>query len=705
MRWPTRTAALWKVSKRQELGKVNVLQIWSATRHAGNLLPSAPELFFTSRVAVSRFRELSHCLTYICRISGAAIMARKRKVPRSFEQSEPKRVTKFDVEERFDGSDDEFYQGRDKILLDESTVSKHRRRILDQEKGLQLSDEEILPYEDYEDEDEDDKIEEEELIQRGVREGFPEHEDDEDDEDESEEENWGTTRADYYGDDVIETEEQAKAEEEEAKRLHLKQMKNMTEADFGFDEHEWIDDQKDTQKRKPVTEKLPDARIPENASEEQKLQILVARYPEFLPLTEDFTGLQELKAELDQTADLISESIQRGAKVDDGLPVAIKRNALNTYLATISMYLAVVSTAIFSGGEQHRITAMPPPDLHDHPVISALARARQLWDEVEPLKVCKVVTASEEEMEETNPTTTSPRKPVIREINGHSKKADKRVKRLGEPATNILNERDVVGMTKFENRINGDVVKKKKRKPKPKSGKAILDLDTLLEQTHFDPEDSDFGDEQPLTKEQYAEKARKRKSLRFYTSQIASKANKRGHASRDAGGDDDLPHKERQKDRIERLNREAEARGRQNVDPADDFDGDDDNDNELIQQNVNDDYYNTLLNVKQQKKSDKQARTEAYAQAARAGATVYEEETVGPDGKRAITYAIAKNKGLTPKRSKDVRNPRVKKRKKYDEKLKKLNSMRPVYKGGEGRGGYRGELTGIKTNLVKSTKL
>ena len=78
---------------------------------------------------------------------------------------------------------------------------------------------------------------------------------------------------------------------------------------------------------------------------------------------------------------------------------------------------------------------------------------------------------------------------------------------------------------------------------------------------------------------------------------------------------------------------------------------------------------------------------------------------MGPDGKRAITYAIEKNKGLTPHRKKDVRNPRVKKRKKFEEKKKKLGSVRAVYKGGEGRGGYGGEMTGIKKGLVKSTKL
>ncbi|KAH0086960.1 hypothetical protein KCU60_g14429, partial [Aureobasidium melanogenum] len=105
------------------------------------------------------------------------------------------------------------------------------------------------------------------------------------------------------------------------------------------------------------------------------------------------------------------------------------------------------------------------------------------------------------------------------------------------------------------------------------------------------------------------------------------------------------------------------------------------------------------------KKSDKAAEAAAFREAAAQGGRVIEKEEVGPDGKRAITYAIEKNKGLTPHRKKDVRNPRVKKRKKFEEKKKKLASIKPVYKGGEGRGGYGGELTGIKKGLVRSTKL
>lgn len=62
----------------------------------------------------------------------------------------------------------------------------------------------------------------------------------------------------------------------------------------------------------------------------------------------------------------------------------------------------------------------------------------------------------------------------------------------------------------------------------------------------------------------------------------------------------------------------------------------------------------------------------------------------------------------TPADHETDRNPRVKKKLKYEKKKKALKSQRPVFDTGKKAAGgarYQGELTGIKKGLVRSRKL
>ena len=78
----------------------------------------------------------------------------------------------------------------------------------------------------------------------------------------------------------------------------------------------------------------------------------------------------------------------------------------------------------------------------------------------------------------------------------------------------------------------------------------------------------------------------------------------------------------------------------------------------------------------------------------------YDEEG---EEKRAVTYKMAKNKGLMPKRSKLQRNPRLKNRMKFEKATKKRKgAVRPIR---DQQRKYSGEAFGVNARVKKGVKL
>ncbi|KAF2768012.1 hypothetical protein EJ03DRAFT_138358 [Teratosphaeria nubilosa] len=578
-------------------------------------------------------------------------------------------------------SDDEFHMNRDELLLGEDRDTKRRRKAQEEEEFIQPSDEEVLDYSEDEAEDSDDqgdyvdaRDERQDSASAGEDNG----------ENEDEVGGWGTSKADLYGADEIETEEQALEEEAEALRLQKKQLQQMSAADYGFDESEWQGDAQDEgEGQDVVTEVLPQLQVTEDMGPAEKLKLLKSRYPEFEPLSKEFLSLQELHAALTEEV----KAVVGSATLTHTPAVVTKLRAASAYLGALTMYFSLLTSTTWESRDG--ALALPATQLRDHPVMDSLVQCRDLWQKASTLpddqRGIDDDDSEEEDSDEDIPEL--PIQKMVRKTRAErhqSATQARRAERIAKTEADLAN-------------LDALLAPKVSRNAKTKRA--------------ADEDDSDLGEEAPLTAREAQEKAQRKKSLRFYTSQIAQKANKRGTSGRNAGGDDDVPHRERLRDRQARLNAEAEKRGKgRDGDAAADLGGESDEDDarqaEQIRNEVDeDDYYDLVAARTAKKQSDKAALAEAQRQAALTGGQVREEETVGTDGKRKISYIIEKNKGLTPFRKKDVRNPRVKKRKKYDEKKKKLASMKPVYKGGEGRGGYGGELTGIKKGLVKSTKL
>ena len=570
---------------------------------------------------------------------------------------------------------------------------------------LEPSDEEVLAYSPTPSEDEND--EELELSPK-------EHDEDSEEQEAGDlDESWGPSKQDYYSADVIETEQDAAEEEEEAMRLQRKHLKNMADTDYGFDEGEWSIEEPTGSENDPskhvVTEVLPQFQVSDDVSFPERLKLLKGRYPEFEPLSKDLLDLQGRYHNISQEQD---ESHENGKSLIDGSDrsrqlhmnargrvLQVQHQALSLYLGALSLYFAfLTSTAADNDGQP--CLPLPATDLRSHEIMENLVDCRALWTKVKDMRVPEKET-KDNTKEESTPTIKETHAiktgalDAINDLNAtmakkqnenqvkKSFRSSKEVQAQAEAATRHAERMRRVEEELAElDELTSTKAPSGSRKPRSSTHRTSLDRD------------SDLGEEKRLTVEDFAEKAKRRKSLRFYTSQIAQKSNKRGAAGRDAGGDMDIPHRERLRDRQARLNAEAEKRGKK-ADDATALGGESDEEDDRQAREVRgengdaEDYYDVIAARSKQRKQDKRDRAQAHAQATKEGGRLIETGgDTGPDMKRPVGYRIEKNTGLTPHRKKDVRNPRVKKRKKFDEKKKKLGSMKPVYRGGEGKGGY-----------------
>lgn len=545
---------------------------------------------------------------------------------------------------------------------------------------LEQSDEEILGYSSESEED----VPQDPTADISEDEAVPEEDE--------EAEGWGTSRKDYYNNDEIQTEADALDEEIEAKRLQQKKLQKMSEADFGFDESEWLDAGNEDEDGDVITEVLKDVEITPEMSPEERLRILQTRYPEFDFLANEFLRLQPVLQDLQAQAE--SEDVAGQSKALRPFVTVVKCRALAAYLASLTMYFALLTSPAKDGAKAR---AMDPAELRDHAVMDSLLQCRELWSKVKNLKVSSTIDIEDASMDDVSEEASEIEEMIEARSSKRSRKEQARLAAAKEAAARRA---QLIEDAEEELQDLSSLLPKARKSSKKIKAAPVADDD-----------DSDFGEEESMDAKTAAEKAQKKKSLRFYTSQIAQKANKRADAGRDAGGDADLPHRERLRDRQARLNAEAEKRGKK----LDEYGrgaalggADDSGDDEVAAKirDEGDEYYDMVAKSSKAKKQSKQELADAIKLAKAEGAMVrVVEGEVDEDGKRAIGYVIEKNKGLAPKRKKDVRNPRVKKRKKYEEKKKKLASTKAVYKGGEERGGYGGEKTGIKSGLVKSIKL
>ncbi|KAJ1945931.1 something about silencing protein 10 [Linderina macrospora] len=543
-------------------------------------------------------------------------------------------------------------------------------------------------------------------------------------ENEDEDGAWGKQKYNYYdaddiGTDTDDDEAAAKEEEEEALRLQKKQLEALDEADFidefgaelGVDAGDSgvsrlvssVDDSSaqidlsrvsltadgqydlSTAKRDAL-QKLP---------EKEKMKILQAEAPELLALCGDVQSYwdavrEDVKPVLDRAEEL-------GVSAQEHPAMAFyltKYQLLMSYLNNVAVYLVLrASEPEARGGVA----------LRDHPVIGSLVEFRRRIEMMDALqtRLAPVLRMFADEL-------------ATGTVGGVDESA------LAEAAA-VADEQSDVDMASSESEVE-PVVKPKKSKKKAKKATAFLEaapstdsyaeLQSMLKQEQKklkkkqrkqQATEGDFGEAEQLDEGDAEDKARAIRRLRHHAKRVAQAHTKRANKST-LSGDIDIPYKT--KKRLEDLRYDdktaADVRAR-----ADQFGSDLDSDlGSDHGESKEDDYYLAVKRAQEQKKSEKKMRKQQALEdkvKMMVEANRAEDADVEMDTKRNVNYQILKNKGMMPRRTKEQRNPRVKRRMRFEQAKKKLKSSVAQVRSQDGA--YGGEATGIKANLARSTRL
>ena len=299
----------------------------------------------------------------------------------------------------------------------------------------------------------------------------------------------------------------------------------MQEADFAFDEDEWAAPKDQAGEDEVVTEVLQEVEVTEDMGPDERYKLLQARYPEFDYLVDEFRELQPLLPILQKEAE---------GKPAKSLEV-IKSWLLGCYVAALASYFSILTSP--SRDSEAGAATLNPSELRDHEVMETLMECREAWSSAKKLRAAKSAGSGsgmlsppeEEDLEMLDSIPEQPKRKSAKlskaDIKANKKKAAEAARKAQAVEQSLADLSTLLKSTKT---------------PRSAAAAPAVSADAGNDDNRFD-----FGEEDALDAHTAADKARRKKTLKFYTSQIVQKASKRAGAGRDAGGDMDLPYRER----------------------------------------------------------------------------------------------------------------------------------------------------------------
>ncbi|KAJ3190329.1 hypothetical protein HDU85_000624 [Gaertneriomyces sp. JEL0708] len=744
------------------------------------------------------------------------------------------------------GLDDEdaFHLQREKISFDDNFGRRHDDDDEDEEVlGLDMSDSD--DHEDDDDEeaefdqsisdiDENDEDDQDVALLKKLKFNIKAPLDSDDDEegkgktkkDDFDDRAWGKSRGIYYDADEASEEEDAKAEEEEARRLQKLQASQLREEDFmddlddtfgarladkmgaygtaGMDEDTLHgDDNEFDHLALSSTNSLPVhllsapaseihivQRATTNLSVEERRKIADATIPEIVQLVELFSARwQELKGLLGPTLnwqcipDPDSSALPSTPKQYARHYLELKYRLITMYLTNVAFYLS--------------LRANPPPgaNVKAHPVVETLVNIQELLDQLETRVEGNV--ASDDGSDSDDVVESDEDESVKRRRRKRKRKIKRQMKKgfpvllewvnkwnsgdisesndeesiiddMDEQAVPVQVDQEAVAVRERKKSRKDKVTKSSDAAPKAQKKKEEISIDipdyTPLKSKLRNKKSArqtngisaDFGESRDIDDVDLEDKLAKKRSLQFHVTRVDQAIHARQARKLKSGaGDDDIPYRDANGKLIQPgIARVDEPKQpidvgtvqdffkrdvkRDNADLSEHDDDDDGLDYNAIadaaaaeaeaekkaskkrsrsdsdadsDEEDPEEYYARIVQSKQAAASEREEMHESLRQARTeevlsTRALLSTDNDLNENSKRLASYKILANKGLTPHRSKEQRNPRVKRRKRYEKATKRLGSFKRVVKDRRtvNVDGYAGEKTGIKKNLSRSVR-
>ncbi|KAL0674573.1 hypothetical protein Bca4012_002554 [Brassica carinata] len=538
--------------------------------------------------------------------------------------------------------------------------------------------------------------------------------DDNDQDEENKRVTWGSRKNAYMNADNVDFEnlssddEDLKLEEDEVLRMRAEQTGSITAADAGLedDSEEEESDRELTMeeisvKGKKGTKSITDKKEKDvevikkdinSLSKEEQMDVVYSSAPEIVGLLSELNdAVEELENKINP---VMSKLKEEGVPLTGGARyLEVKQILLLAYCQSITFYFLLKSEG---------------QPIRDHPVLARLVDIKALLDKIKELdgelppgfeeslaRMQKVVkedaTSSPVSASEVKITQDTVEPVKISKSKADTKKKGEKRKHQNDQvdiqSEEMLKLRAALEGKLRSNGVFGSAVSKPDKSQK-RQKLANRKLETF---------DDFVDDADNSTRDVPADKLTKHVSTKRKPKTVS--------------GDDDLPQRDdigerRRKFELKVLagagvKSEEDGKNESEVFGSDDDnDKDDDGDNDMVdsdgESEGEDEFYKQ---VKQNKQAKRAAKAEIYSR--EPSSISFEPETV--DGKRVVSNAILSNRGLTRHRNKDKKNPRKNYRDKYTDKVKRRKGqVRDIRKP---TGSYGGEGSGINPNISRSIRI